>query len=276
MKHTVQWVSLSLLFALGCSREPSRESPAPHASASASVPEDARWLLEGTNDDRFIRVAAHLRGFDAAMVETGHRYGELYWAGRDRNWDYATYQLGKIETAVARGVERRPKRAASARMLEGAVISVREAITARDGAAFDTAFSTLTTTCNACHRAEGVPFIHVAPPAVRSSSCGARKRRHRDGGGQPSIRPMLVGRVARVRFRMARSRLAGSRIDSSSSMPELGAALATSAMIAFAPHSRERQTSATQMVRAPSERWRRYQRDEASNRTRHMSHPRPL
>jgi len=161
----------ALLLALalvGCSREPSREAPA-GAAPTASVPEDARWLLEGTTDERFVRVAAHLRGFDSAMVETRYRYGELYWAGRDRNWDYADYQLGKVETAVARGVERRPGRAASARMLEGAVGAVRHAITARDSAAFDAAFSTLTATCNACHQAERVPFIRVVPPAVRTT-----------------------------------------------------------------------------------------------------------
>lgn len=157
-----------LMFAVAaCSREPTQEAPT--GSSPANVPEEARWLALGTNDERFVRVAAHLRGFDMAMVETGHRYAELYWAGQDANWGYAEYQLGKIETAVARGVERRPRRAASARMLEGATGGVREAIGAHDRAAFDTAFSTLTATCNACHQAESVPFIRVAPPSVRSS-----------------------------------------------------------------------------------------------------------
>jgi hypothetical protein len=59
-------------------RGASRDRPA------ATTPEDARWLLEGTTDDRFVRAAAHLRGFDVAMAETGYRYGELAWAGRDR------------------------------------------------------------------------------------------------------------------------------------------------------------------------------------------------
>jgi cytochrome c556 len=120
-------------------------------------------------DTRFALVAKHLRGFDMAMVEVGHRYAELYWASRDRNWEYAAYQLGKIETAVGNGIERRPRRAASARMLEGAVTRVREAIDGRDGPALDTAIATLTATCNACHRAERVAFIQVAPPAVRLS-----------------------------------------------------------------------------------------------------------
>jgi hypothetical protein len=152
----------------GCSRDTSQAVPA-DAAPTTPIPEDARWLVEGSTDERFVRAAAHLRGFDVAMVETGYRYGELTWAGRDRNWGYAEYQLAKIETAIARGVERRPRRAASARMLEGAVASVRQAITARDGAAFDASFETLTATCNACHQAERVPFVRVVPPSVRTS-----------------------------------------------------------------------------------------------------------
>lgn len=165
MKRVLLLLALALF---GCSRDTSREVPA-EAAPTAPIPEDARWLLEGSTDERFVRAAAHLRGFDVAMVETGYRYGELAWAGRDRNWGYAEYQLGKIETAIARGVERRPRRAASARMLAGAVASVRQAITARDGAAFDASFETLTATCNACHQAERVPFVHVVPPSVRTS-----------------------------------------------------------------------------------------------------------
>jgi len=48
------------------------------------------------------------------MAEVGYRFTEMYWAGKDRNWPYARYQLHKIETTLKLGVERRPKRAASA------------------------------------------------------------------------------------------------------------------------------------------------------------------
>jgi hypothetical protein len=148
----------------GCHDEP---------TSPAEVPEGAKWLLTGSQDERFVRVARHLRGFDMAMVETGYRYSELYWAGRDRNWGYAAYQLGKIETAVARGLERRPARTPSAQMLDGTIGSVRRAIEAEDGSAMDAALEQLTMTCNACHQAERVPFIRVAPPTVRLSPVDA-------------------------------------------------------------------------------------------------------
>ncbi len=133
----------------------------------------AQWLLDGTLDERFSRVARHLRGFDMAMVETGYRYSELYWAGRDRNWGYANYQLRKLETAVANGLQRRPARARSAQMLDGAVSTVRRAIEAQDGTAMDAALEQLTATCNGCHRAEQVPFIQVVPPTIRQSPTGS-------------------------------------------------------------------------------------------------------
>jgi hypothetical protein len=117
------------------------------------------------------------------MVEVGYRYAELYWAGRDRNWGYAEYQLGKIETAIANGVERRPARAASARMLEASASTVRSAIERQDGVAMDEAITTLTATCNACHQAERAPFVTVAPPAVRVSPVRF------PAGGQGATRP---------------------------------------------------------------------------------------
>lgn len=178
MKLAIVPAWLLLLCATGC--EPAATPSAPGASSSSGAaapppasaappPDGAAWLLAGSNDERFARTAKHLRGFDVAMAETAYRYAELYWAGKDRNWEYADYQLGKIVTAVANGVERRPRRAASARMLDGAVTVVKDAIAKRDGAAFDTAFGTLTETCNACHQAEKMRFIRVAPPPVRTS-----------------------------------------------------------------------------------------------------------
>lgn len=129
----------------------------------------AEWLLAGSERERFERIARQLRGFDVAMVEVGYRYTELYWAGRDENWGFAQYQLEKIRTAIANGLERRPARATSARMIDAPLASVERAIEARDPAAFDRDFDQLTATCNACHRAERVEFVTVAVPTTRLS-----------------------------------------------------------------------------------------------------------
>jgi cytochrome c553 len=155
--NTGNLLAITMLL-VGCTESNQDESRDTRASSDGS-----EWL-RGDVDTRFELVAKHLRGLDTAMVEVGSRYGEVYWASRDRNWGYASYQLGKIETAIANGTERRPKRVASAQMLDGAVTQVHAAIEAKDESALDTALGTLTAACNACHQAEKVPFTQVAPP----------------------------------------------------------------------------------------------------------------
>ncbi|MCW8138685.1 MAG: cytochrome c [Planctomycetota bacterium] len=150
--------------AAGCDR-PGRPPRGNGAAAGSGGP---AWI-SGTVDERFASVERHLRGFDVAMVEAAHRYAELHAAGEDRNWGYALYQTGKIRTAIANGVERRPKRAASAQMIEPSLVALEEAARREDVQAFDAAFMQLTVTCNACHQAEEVSFIRVSPPPVRAS-----------------------------------------------------------------------------------------------------------
>lgn len=157
----------------------------PRAGGEAPAPPSPDVWLRGSVDERLAQVSRHLRGFDVAMVETGHRYGELWWAGRDRNWPYAAYQLDKIGLAIGHGLERRPKRAASARMLEGPVAALRAAIEHRDAAAFEAAFDNLTATCNACHVAEQVGFMRVAPPAHRPSPIAGAAVPGSGSGGAP-------------------------------------------------------------------------------------------
>ena len=149
--------------------EDASASSSPSAAPSVPVPDEAKWLVQGSSDERFVKIASQLRGFDVAMVETGYRYGELYWAGRDENYDYARYQLQKIETTIARGVERRPKREPSSHVLDGPKEGLMRAINSCNHKDFDTAFAALTVACNTCHVAEKVPFVHVAPPTVRTS-----------------------------------------------------------------------------------------------------------
>jgi len=159
-----------------CSRTGAPPPPPPQgegAPPEETSPKGYRkiaWLMnEPGADERFAKVARQLRGFEVTMAEIGYRYGELYWAGRDRNWQYAAYQAKKIQTALARGVERRPKRARSAQVLGGALPQLEEAIAASDAALFDERFRVLTQSCNACHQSENKPFIAVAPPAERHS-----------------------------------------------------------------------------------------------------------
>ncbi|KOH44264.1 hypothetical protein NC99_29350 [Sunxiuqinia dokdonensis] len=133
-------------------------------------PDGADGWLKGNDHEKFETVSKHLRGFDLAMVETGYRYQELYWAGKDQNWEYAAYQVEKLRVAVKNGLERRPKRAKSAQnFLNIALPQMDSAVASRDTVTFNQAFSVLTSHCMACHALEEVPHFTVKEPTARQS-----------------------------------------------------------------------------------------------------------
>ena len=139
---------------------------APRAESTASG--EGGWLA-GTVDQKFDTVAKQLRGFDMAMVETGYRYTELYGAAQDSNWGYAEYQALKIRTAIENGLERRPRRAASAQTFLTSVLpAVQDAIKRRDATLLRERVRSLSSACNTCHQAEKVEFIHVGEPQTRT------------------------------------------------------------------------------------------------------------
>jgi len=127
------------------------------------------WI-KGSPKEQIDIVERQFRGFDMAMVETGYRYQELYWAGQDENWDYANYQLKKLNKAIKNGLERRPKRAESAQYFLSTIIpSLEEVISKENLLEFNESFKTLTVNCNACHAMEKVPFFSVEIPTDRQS-----------------------------------------------------------------------------------------------------------
>jgi len=150
-------LTFSLCSAAACAQPP------PAATAVG----EGGWLA-GTVDEKFEMVATQLRGFDMAMVETGYRYSELYWAAQDGNWGYAEYQAGKIRTAIENGLRRRPLRAKSAEtFLTIALPAVQEAIRERDATLLRARLETLRSTCNTCHEAEKMEFVRVEEPRTR-------------------------------------------------------------------------------------------------------------
>jgi hypothetical protein len=140
------------------------------ASSSAPAPAPAATWLSAQPDEQAVQLERQLRGLDVAMVETGYRYVELYWAGREANWDAAGYHVAKIRLAIENGLERRPKRAASAQpVLAGPLAAMGEAVAARDPRLFAERFESLTASCNHCHAQEKVSFFEVRPPDHRLS-----------------------------------------------------------------------------------------------------------
>lgn len=125
------------------------------------------WL-RGTVDERFDRVEAHLRGLDHAMAETSYRYHALLVASRQRNWQHAAYQIGKIDQVLQLAIQRRPHRRQSARpFLREDIPAVKEAIDARDPSRLDASLERLHQACLDCHAAEGVGYFESAVERIR-------------------------------------------------------------------------------------------------------------
>ena len=127
------------------------------------------WI-KGTPEEKIKTIEKQFRGFDNAMVETGYRFQELYWAGKDNNWDYAKYQLEKMKIAVEYGLERRPNRAKSAELfLNNAIPEMQKSVDSKDTVLFNRNFQMLMMNCNSCHALEKVPFFEVKTPESRQS-----------------------------------------------------------------------------------------------------------
>lgn len=127
------------------------------------------WI-KGIDQDKIETIERQFRGFDMAMVETGYRYQELYWAGRDENWEYASYQLSKIQKTIKNGLERRPKRAKSAdHFLSVAIPEMKMTLQKKDTSEFNKQFTAFTNSCISCHNREKVPFFSVKAPLYRLS-----------------------------------------------------------------------------------------------------------
>lgn len=105
------------------------------------------------------------------MAEIGYRYRELLLANRERNWDYALYQVDKIDLALKLALERRPKRGPSAqRFLTEDLPAVRQAIQSKNTEALDDALGRLHNSCVTCHRAEKVPFFRSVVDRIKSEA----------------------------------------------------------------------------------------------------------
>lgn len=169
LKQRAVWMGAALAGAVlgcACGRAAGRGGASPSAPPSAT----ASWI-RGAGDARFAQIENHLRGLDVAMVEIGYRYTELFFAVQDRNWDYADYQMGKIELALKLAVERRPKRAPSANaFLNDDWPAVQAGVRSRKPGPSAEGLDRLRTACMKCHVSEQVPYFTVQTPEHRLTS----------------------------------------------------------------------------------------------------------
>jgi len=140
------------------------ESP---STADDDPPGTGGWLT-GTTEEKFAQIERHLRGLDVSMAEIGYRYGELLFAAKLENWEYAKYQTEKIDLSLRLALERRPARAESSMpFLEESLPPVMAAIAAQDGDQLTKALEQLHAGCVECHRKENVLHFKDAVDRIK-------------------------------------------------------------------------------------------------------------
>ena len=139
-------------------------------SAENNYSTSSEWLMEtNRTQDKFKKIQTQFRGFDLAMVEVGYRFNSFYFALKDENYPLANYQFDKIKKAIENGITRRPKRAKHSKkmFLETQYLSMKKALEKKNSKQIWNEYNSTKQTCNACHVAENVPFIHVIDPEYR-------------------------------------------------------------------------------------------------------------
>jgi cytochrome c553 len=106
---------------------------------------------------------------------------KLWFAGNAHNWPLAGYEVRKIKETILEIKETivEIQTASSAwrqvpvgellTNLDSSVGSLEQAVKAKDPAKFNTAYSQLTATCNACHTAAGQQQVKIIVPLANAS-----------------------------------------------------------------------------------------------------------
>jgi hypothetical protein len=134
---------------------------------------------------------AHLMN-DAMQVH----HIKLWFSGNAKNWALAAYELKKIKDTIEEVKEsivdlqksspewRRVPIGEILTSVDSNLRSLDEAIKAKDAVRFDSSYSELTGTCNACHVSAGQPQIKIINPILNGGSTFADQDFITDSGRQ--------------------------------------------------------------------------------------------
>lgn len=116
---------------------------------------------------------AYVPGMGEIMGATQMRHSKLWFAGREKNWALADYELYEIREGLDDAVTYHPvfkEGVPVSKILEKFMApplkALGKAIKTEDAGKFAKAFDALTNACNACHRTAGRGFIVIRRPDV--------------------------------------------------------------------------------------------------------------
>lgn len=106
-----------------------------------------------------------LPGAGHIMIEMGYRYSALYFAAKQKRWDFAGYQLEEMEEALRRLAFLKPELWDDIGHLRATELNeLEKALPAKNWERFADGFEKLRAGCMACHAKHGVGFISLPVP----------------------------------------------------------------------------------------------------------------
>jgi len=109
-------------------------------------------------------------GLGEFMTATQLRHAKLWFAGKNRNWDLAAYEVDEIREGLQDAakfhatVDGVPVAEMIKAILDPRLERIEKAVGAKNSAQFASAFDALTDGCNSCHTKAGKPFIRIQRP----------------------------------------------------------------------------------------------------------------
>jgi hypothetical protein len=105
-------------------------------------------------------------GFGEFMSSIQVHHAKLWFAGKNKNWELADFEMHEIGETIDAIKEYQTEREESKKvdMLKPALDAVNDAIQKKDSALFNSSYLLLTSTCNNCHKAVNFGFNVVKVP----------------------------------------------------------------------------------------------------------------
>jgi hypothetical protein len=123
------------------------------------------------------RSPAYLPSISDLMITTIQpRHERLWQAGRDKDWEFASYELGNLRGAFDRLGLAHPTvhdiifSEMIASVTKPPLDELNSAIQSKDGAAFAKAYADLTGACNSCHQSLNHGAVEIKVPSRASAS----------------------------------------------------------------------------------------------------------
>jgi hypothetical protein len=111
-------------------------------------------------------TAMYKPGFGEFMTYIQIHHAKLWFAGKNKNWKLAEFELNEITETVEsiKKFQKEREETKALQILEPAVGSIKSAIQKENPAQFVESFAALTKTCNTCHQAVKFEFNVVKIP----------------------------------------------------------------------------------------------------------------